>query len=62
MPRLKHLYSLFVKKKGRETIGDHWSSIESIDRVKREEMIFFPFSLLSPMTYLTTSSLSLLSS
>ena len=50
MPQLKHIYSLFIKKKGRETIGDQWSSIESINRVKRGGTIFFPFSLLSPMT------------
>ena len=30
MPQLKHLYSLFIKKKERETIGQ---SIKSIDRV-----------------------------
>ena len=49
MPQLEHLYSLFVEKKGRETIGDHWSSIESIDQVKRGEMIFFSF--LSSFSY-----------
>ena len=49
MPQLKHIYSLFIKKKGRETIGDQWSSIASINRVKRGGMIFFSF--LSSFSY-----------
>ena len=57
MPQLKHLYSLFVKKKERETIGQ---SIKSIDRVLK----FFYNNLPTRIsaTYPTTPSLSLLSS